>query len=410
MMKKTLGVGSWVWAVLLFTPYSLLPTLHAVEIRPVISAELLMGQYWYNGADSSLGGVAGLSASPYMKFNDRWSVVPLYQGRYQGTKQVSDFTGGGTLFQDSQNHNVSVKGIRSFENGVKLKAITGYGIEWLRETRDEDWTKGLYDNKRLSMGTEAEWSWKENHFVRLGYDHYRIHFPNYQSLESQTDEALRRELAQPNVLDNNNHRFALGAQVGILSRGQLEMEISQTLRSFPDQQIVGASGGLTSTTRQDSILDASLQGIWPVWGGEAGRVMTGLGYSWTRLDSDQNSFYAAQPRPLPNFYDYTKHGISHRWIYASAHEVPWTLQLIGSAYRQSYADRPIQNSVGTYETDTTDVDSAQVAFGFGYPIARGFQLRGQVALGWSDSNNTYAQTYQYHYNTASYLLGFSYAY
>src|SRR5258708_40126065 len=85
--------------------------IHAVEVRPVVNAQLLGGQNFYNGAESSFGAVAALTASPYMKFNDQWSLVPLYSGSYQGTAQVQDLVGGGTLFQDSQNHVVSIKGI-----------------------------------------------------------------------------------------------------------------------------------------------------------------------------------------------------------------------------------------------------------------------------------------------------------
>src|SRR4029077_8854269 len=156
----------------------------AVDVKPVIDAQLLGGQNYFNGADSSFGGVASLSAAPYMQFNDRWSLVPLYAGNYRGTKQVTDLVGGGTLLQDSQDHTFSAKVIRSFSNGLKLKAVGGYGIELLRETKDEDWGKGLYDNRRLFGGTEAEWSWDKDRSVRLAYDNYSIRFPNYHSLES----------------------------------------------------------------------------------------------------------------------------------------------------------------------------------------------------------------------------------
>ena len=84
--------------------------LQAVEVKPVVNAEVYGGQYFYNGAESALGLVSSLVASPYTKFNDKWSLVPLYSGNYQGTQQVQDLVGGGTLFQDSQEHNVSLKG------------------------------------------------------------------------------------------------------------------------------------------------------------------------------------------------------------------------------------------------------------------------------------------------------------
>ncbi len=390
--------------------WSLTCAAWAVEVQPVIKAELLMGQYWYNGADSKIGGVTSLSASPYLKFNDRWSVVPLYQGRYQGTKQVSDFSGGGTLFQDSQSHHVSVKGIRSFSHGLKLKAIGGYGIEWLRETTDEDWTKGLYDNRRLSAGVEGEWSWAENESLRFGYDHYRIRFPNYASLESQAGANLGRELAQPNVLDNINHRLNMGFQKVVFGRGLVEAGMSQTFRTFSDQHIVAESGNLKADTRNDSVQSLTLQGTWPLWAGESKRLISALAYGWTQVFSDQNSYDAGKTRFLPNYYAYVQQSLSNHWALLVGDENPWSINFITTLGRQGYRDRPQQDSVGNYGASDTQVDFLNVGLGFGYPIAKGFQLRGQVDLGWSDSNNTYSQVYQYHYHTASYLVGFSYAY
>lgn len=226
--------------------------LEAVEVKPVVNAQVLGGQYYYNGAESAFGAVASLVASPYTRFNDRWSLVPLYSGSYLGTQQVQDLVGGGTLFQDSQEHNVSLKGIRSFDNGLKLKAVTGYGMELLRETKDEDWTKGLYDNRRLSMGTEAEWSWAKDRYVRLAYDYYRIRFPNYQSLSSlAAAEGQGRELDAPNVLNSHNHMVTLGGQVGLPAEGLLEASVSNTWASYADQHVVNITGTLTPDTRTD---------------------------------------------------------------------------------------------------------------------------------------------------------------
>src|SRR5258708_2145035 len=207
-------------SLIVFLVCSLQVSGGAVDVKPVIDAQLLGGQNYYNGSASSFGGLASLTLSPYTQFNERWSLVPLYAGNYGGTKQVTDLVGGGTLFQDSQDHTFSTKLIRSFTNGLKLKAVGGYGLEWLRETKDESWTKGLYDNRRSFGGGEAEWSWDKDRYVRLAYDYYRIRFPNYQSLESgQVNNGLGRELSQPNVLDNSNHALTLGARVGLPGDG-----------------------------------------------------------------------------------------------------------------------------------------------------------------------------------------------
>ncbi len=384
--------------------------VEAVEVKPVVNAQLLGGQHYYKGEESSFGGFASLVAAPYMKFNDRWSLVPLYSGNYQGTKQVQDLVGGGTLFQDSQNHDISVKGIRAFGNGLRLKAYTGYGVELLRETEDEDWTDGLYDNRRLSMGTESEWSWKKDNSVRFAYDHYLIRFPNYESLSSQAASSGQgREFDAPNVHDSASHMVTLGSQWTMPGRGLGNLSVKHAWTHYGDQHLVDGSGGLSADVRNDSMLTLATSGTWPILTASNCRLFSTVSYSRTRLISNQNHYDASRTFFNPNYYAYTTNSISNEWT-ALAGEAPWTLQLNGTAARQTYADRLVQDSTGAYGSEETEVDYATVGFSVSYPIAKGFQVKALTAFGWNDSNNTYTQVYQYHYNTMNYFLGFTYAY
>jgi len=388
----------------------MLAPLEAAEVKPVVSAQVLGGQYYYSGSESALGALASLVASPYTKFNDRWSLVPLYSGTYQGTKQVQDLIGGGTLFQDSQNHDVSLKGIRSFENGLKLKAVTGYGIELLRETKDEGWSNGLYNNRRLSAGTEAEWSWAKESYVRLAYDYFKIGFPNYQSLSSQAAaEGQGRELDAPNVLDSRNHMATLGAQTALPRDGLLESSVSETWSSYADQHVVDLSGTLTPESRKDRAEALMIQGTWPVYSGSQCRLSGSLGYTRTHLYSNQNHYDASRTFFNPDYYAYLTNSLQSQWTLLAG-EAPWTFQLNGSLARQKYSDRLVQDGDGNYGTGATHVDFATVGFSVSYPIAQGFQVKAMSAVGWNDSNNTYTKLYQYHYCTQNYLFGFTYAY
>lgn len=387
-------------------------TSFSVEVKPVVDAQIMGGQNYYNGSESSFGGVMSLTLSPYTKFNDQWSLVPLYAGNYRGTKQVTDIVGGGTLFQDSQSHTFSSKLIRAFSNGIKAKVSAGYGIELLRETKEEDWTKGLYDSRRLFAGPEVEWSWDNDRFVRAAYDHYRIRFPNYASLESaQVNSGLGRELSEPDVLNNTNHAFTVGSRTGLIGGGYGDWNLGFTLRQYADQHRVISSGDLESGTRHDNVLTLSGQGTWPVMVKAQKRLFSAFGYSLTRLHSDQNNYDTAQVRFNPNYYSYTTHSINHSWtLLLGPDEKTWALNINGALSRQSYSDRIVQDSIGTYGSDTTRVDSAYFGLGGSYPIASGFNLAAQAYFGWNDSNNHDNRAYQYHYNTQTYLMGFTYAY
>jgi hypothetical protein len=384
--------------------------LRAAEVKTVVNAELLGGQNFFNGADSSLGGDASLLVSPYTKFNDQWSLVPLYSGTYIGTQQVQDLVGGGTLFQDSQNHMLSLKGIRSFDNGLKLKAVSGYGVELLRETKDEDWTKGLYDNHRWSAGTEAEWFWTKENSVRLAYDYFDIRFPNYQSLSSQAAaDGQGRELDAPDVLNTHNHMLTLGTEMRLPGNGLFDGSFSNTWEAFPDQHLVDLSGQLTPDVRSDRVETFSIQGTWPVYSTDQCRILGSLGYVRTHLFSDQNHYDASQTFFNPDYYAYLTHTLQTQWTFVLG-EAPWTLQWTSSVSRQKYSDRLVQDAEGAYGTGITHVDYATTGLSVTYPIAKGFQLKGTTTFGWNNSNNTDNLLYQYHYNTQTYLMGFTYAY
>ena len=387
----------------------------AVEVKPVVNAQLLGGQNYYNGADDNFGAMASLSAAPYMKFNDEWSLVPLYAGNYQGTRQVQDLIGGGTLFQESQDHTASLKAIRSFQNGLKVKAIGSYSAQYLRETTDEKWGGGLYDNRRASGGTEAEYSWDKDRFVRLAYDYYAIRFPNYTSLASQgAAQGLGRELNAPDVLDTHNHAITLATQVGLPGNGFLEGTLGYTWTHFSSEYLVDGTGALVPTLRRDNTQLISLQGTWPIMMKDRYKVFSSLGYSWTHVLSNQNHFNAQQALAghtafNPDYYAYVTQALQNQWTLAVG-EDPWTIGFNWSLSHQHYSDRLVQDSDGNFGTDVTYVNGFFTGLTFTYPIAKGFHLVAQGQLGWNDSNNTDAQVYQYHYNTQTYLMGFSYAY
>jgi hypothetical protein len=382
----------------------------AVEVKPVVNAQVLGGQYYYNGAESSVGAVASLSAAPYMKFNDQWSLVPLYSGNYHGTQQVQDLIGGGTLFQESQDHTGSLKLIRSYENGLKLKAISAYSAQYLRETTDESWGSGLYDNRRASGGAEAEWSWDKERFVRAAYDYYTIRFPNYTSLESQGAAiGLGRELNAPDVLDTHNHALTLGTQLGLPGNGFLEGTASYSWSKFSSEHLVDLSGSLTPDFRNDQIENLSLQGTWPIMMKSGYKLFSSLGYTWYHVYSNQNHYDAPKAFFVPDYYGYLTQTLQNQWTLAVG-DNPWTLAFNWSLTHQQYSNRLVQDSFGTYGTDVTHVDGLSTGLTFTYPIAKGFRLNATTQFGWNDSNNTDSQVYQYHYNTQAYLFGFSYAY
>lgn len=145
------------------------------------------------------------------------------------------------------------------------------------------------------------------------------------------------------------------------------------------------------------------------WRPRRWKLFGSLGYTWTHVYSNQNHYDAAKVFYDPDYYGSLTQTLQNQWTLAVGHN-PWTLGLNWMLSHQHYSNRLVQDSVGAYGTDITHVNGIVTGLSFTYPIAKGFHLMAQGQFGWNDSNNEDNQVYQYHYNTQTYLLGFSYAY
>jgi hypothetical protein len=114
--------------------------LSALEIDPLYKVQVLGGQYFFAGEKSDMTGNASVTAAPALKFDEAISVLPVVQASYQGTKQVQDLVGAGTLFQEQMDYRVSARAVWMPEGSPwRLKPSFGYKYELLKETKDESW-------------------------------------------------------------------------------------------------------------------------------------------------------------------------------------------------------------------------------------------------------------------------------
>lgn len=395
-----------------------------LEYIPIYSVSLMGGQYFFTLDRSNFNGNATAHVAPVVKLDEEWSVLPLYRGGYQGTKSVLDSVGSGTLFQEQMDHRVSLAGLYTpVESPWKFKPSLNYKRNFLKETKDEDWGKGLFDYETLGLGLEAEKVYRDPFSVRVGYDFYYIRFPNYQSLESKagvdpSGNPLGRETAGTNVLDTMNQQFSLSASVP-LPYDDPKMSLQGSYRflwqTFPDQPIINSQGQPNPHepyTRQDFTNNLNLALSYPraILGGKArmaSAFSTGLAYN----GSNQNTFDAGQTRSIMDTYSYWSvsagPSVSVSW---GDERRPSTAGLALTWTRQNYLGRLVQNAAGQYGTDRQYQDRYMVSLGYAYPIAKNFRMMAQTNMLWARSNMEYEKTYRYTYSTANYLFGFSYDY
>ncbi|MBI1979374.1 MAG: hypothetical protein HYS58_01275 [Elusimicrobia bacterium] len=383
-----------------------------VEISPLFSGRLLGGQYVFDTQESNLSGNISLLASPAIQVNEQWSLLPTLSSSWRGTKSVQELVGGGTLFQQTQDHAFNLKGVFSPNQSWRYKMGGGYRIQLLKETTDEQWGKGLYDFQKPSANLETEWIYSKEVSVRGGYDFYWIDFRNFTSLESQQKD-LGRENATADTLDTTNHGVYLSANFPFPflneRKGKAEFSYFYTFRNFADQKIVLVSGDLSGDLRRDAHQTVALGGSFPFALTEGVGLVTDIKGNFAQLKSDQNNYDAKKTQFNATYYSYRDFSVSSGFNFLFGKN-PIVLTPGFSYLRRNYTDRPVQDSNGNYGSGSVHTNEYYANLSLTYPIHRNFKLHALTNFGWSRSNMKYEKTYRYNYTTFTYLFGILYDY
>ncbi|MBI4803302.1 MAG: autotransporter outer membrane beta-barrel domain-containing protein [Elusimicrobia bacterium] len=396
------------------------------NFQPYLAVQFNRGQHFFQREQGNLSGNLNVLASmaiKHEKLGPKLTLVPVVSSQYQGTKQVTDLVGGGTLFQERMAHSLALRGIYQLSPKWKLKPAVGYKWEFLKETRDESWGNGLFDYRRPSFSLEGEYAYRDPFTFSIGYDFYHIGFMNYSSLESiikdSQGNAMARELAGRSVLDSYNHSLTFGGTAQGPWRSYAEGNLVTTLRLFPEQHVVSGTGDYKNSTRRDlsNQLSAALKiprEIWGSWKAVGGaRLAAGFNIS------NQNSYDAQRFKYLKNYYDSTsiRAGVDlnlYRKMPAGrsggTEERPLEFSLSATLGRISYGGRLAQAASGLYRGARIYQNEAVLGVGVSYPIAPHFTWTSQFGYGRQTSNQDFERLYKYNFTTTNYRIGFSYEY
>lgn len=415
-MKKFLSCNVLWFLVILVSifPYFHISHLYsAVKVIPVADFQLMTGQYFYEGSANNLAGNMFFNITPALKFSEKCSVIPGFTTSYKATKHVEDLAGGGTLFQDVLDGVGSTRFIYKPLNNLKLKLNASYKKQLRRETKDEDFTDGLFDYNKISGGVETEYSFYEKYSARIAADYYTLKFPNYSSLESGTTAAaagLSRELVGEKVLDSNNKSGLIGATAKLPYDIKLDADYIYMKKDFKDQPLVLLTGNLSSDQRKDKTHIATLGITAPVLQKERIKIIVSYNDIFATHNSDQNHYDAKKTQFIENYYDYKSNYYNPAVTFLLGAKLYSVTVSYGLEYKK-YKDRPVQDKDGTYNLDRNIWSETQNAvLSFIYPISKGFKLRVSTTYLWEHSNMKYEDLYKYKYNSANYLMGFSYEY
>ncbi|MCS7228027.1 MAG: hypothetical protein NZ839_03575, partial [Endomicrobia bacterium] len=219
--------------------------LHSAHTTLLITSQLLGGGYGFNKEGTSFGGKLNLSIIPAVKFK-RSLLIPVYSLEYNGVKDVKELVGGGTLVQQYITNMLYIKPVFSLTSFLKLKPKVAATSQLIKETQDEQWSKGLFDYYKTNFAVETEWLVTQEFRVGLTPSFYIFNFYNYKSLASQK---YGQELSSvgKDLLNFIGIELNLDCKIN----RYLSFNIYTTQKKFIDQYIVTMTGEYSSDKRQD---------------------------------------------------------------------------------------------------------------------------------------------------------------
>lgn len=394
-------------------------TSRAVEVSSLYTLRVMGGQYFFKDEKGGLTGNASGLIAPAIKFDERWALLPSLSSSYQGTKQVVDLVGSGSVFQEEMDHRGALRFIITpgGEGGRwRLKPGVSFKYELLKETKDEEWSNGLFDYHKLNTGFEGEFIYMDPYALRFGFDYFHTRFPNYTSLESQAAmsvSGLSRsvELVGDKVLDTRNFSLFVGMDGPISDRVVLDGSAVTVLQEFYNQPIVDDAGQLTAKLRQDIFTSVALGVRVPARFSRDMRFLGSLDGSISYNSSDQNSFDAQSVKFMGFYYNYSelKCGPTLRLL-IGPEKRPVVVGVNGEWTMRHYPHRPVQDSKGTYLSDPIENHAYMASASLSYPMTEQFSLLFNFQYGEAVSNQRYEEYYPYNYTVKSYLFGFKYEY
>ncbi len=385
----------------------------AIEWTPIGGLSALGGVHFFRGDRGSLSGNADAVFSPAIRLDERWSLLPAARSTYEGTRRVSDVLGAATPLSARMAHKASFKAVWADPaSRWRLKPVLSYKYSFLKETRDEDWGKGLFDERLWTVGGEAEFLTREPHSLRVSLDWFDASYPNYTSLESQAalqfaGRPIARELVGDRVLDREGMRAGLAFDLPAGERVRLDAALSTVWSRYGRQKVVNEAGQFEETGREDFLTAFTAAARMPhEWNADL-RALGSLTLGAGVLASNQNGYDASRGKFMSRFYDYRELSLTPAVrLLVGAPREPVSLDLALGWRRRAYAGRPSQDASGSYSGAPLTTIEWSFAGTLTYPIVKRFSLVFTLERVSASSNQRFERYYRYAYEATSALAGF----
>lgn len=390
----------------------------AVKIVPVIDVSLLGGQNFFGGKASDFSGYLDLSFFPGFRLGQNTTILAGFNTKYVGVKEVTELLGGGTLYQETWDNFALIKLLQKLGYGFTLKPKFVYKLEWLKETKDEQWTKGLYDYTLTGFGIELT---KElSTVVRsidLAVNSNSIIFPNYKSLTTEAGEKFGSEYsvnAGSKPFDYNFSNVYINTRWVFTKKLTAKFGLSASEKKFIDQNVVTSDAKYIPEKRVDKRIETLLgiNYLLPEFEIKQTPVRTVMSFdvSIRSNESNQNHYYTdpVNPKFIPEYYDYTSISVTPTFAFRLAKiaslSIGWDFE------RRQYKERIIQDTNGNFLTDKLNQNFNSANLVANYNLWKKISVKLISKYYTASSNMNYEKTYRYNYNGFYYFLGANYQY
>ena len=380
--------------------------LYSVDYTPSIDISLYGGKYYLDKKPASFDLKTDIFSSFVVSFNEENQLYPIYSFYYNGTQDIQELAGGDVLTRQRMGHSFTLK-YKHSKDFNSIKPRFSYSINYIKETKDENWGSGLFDYNVFSAGVELEQE-RPDATYREYFDFFNVGYPNYSSLiskvETVIDTTTYSELSKnagKDVLNSRNYRAGF-SYIIFPSNISLTNDFSITYKDFYDQSVVKnpSVGGAIFESKKRKDLLFSLSSLIE---NTSKKVYLSLGFSLNYLDSNQNSYDASRTKYISDFYDYISFDISPqiKLNFKKGGYFSYSFNYT----RLNYLGRYSQDVNGNYLSSKIKQNFYLSSLNLAYPIVKNLYAKGVYSYQSVDSNMRYEAGYRYNYNSESFLIG-----
>ncbi|MBN1913649.1 MAG: hypothetical protein JW788_04545 [Candidatus Omnitrophica bacterium] len=340
--------------------------------------------------------------SPVVKLDKTLFLIPLYTVQFEKIRQYLPEDEGNHLSTVYFVQNAVLSLRKEFKPNWYAKATALGTWSYNKETRDENWGKGLYDyqdagwafdvrHKKKGQGYQQEYSVK--------FEYYRRRYPNFSTLLSSTSpappERREKDYLGYKYIAGFNHIYADGSR--------LYLKPYFLVKYFTDKYTIEEDGTLnTDKRRKDYVLniDYGLSKI--LAKGLLFSLDNSYTYNTSNLDfyDSQDTVSLSDDAFTKDFYVYHKNTLTPSFEYSYSLGEKKEVKFKAGytfAYRD-YENRKVQSVDGGYSNKRQKDREHSVFSSLAVPINKNLDALLKYSYTWVRSNQDYQAYYRYTYD------------